>query len=66
MNRSALTKHRAFAGVLLLILLFACADYFLNYGLLGRRLSKGILLLTIGIVVVYGSFFAPKPPDKPR
>ncbi|MGH8187995.1 MAG: hypothetical protein ACREUC_15655 [Steroidobacteraceae bacterium] len=59
MTRLAYNLHRVFAGLLLLLVLFAGANYYLDLGLLGHRASKGILILAIGVIVVYGAFFSP-------
>ena len=63
MDRSTYNKHRVFAGVLLVIGLVVGADYYAHLGLLGQRQSKGILILLIAVVVIYGSYFSPTRED---
>jgi uncharacterized membrane protein len=65
MDRSTYTKHRIFAAVLLLIFLVIAASYYLDLGIFGRY-DKGVLILIMGIVVVYGCFFAPTRQDMDR
>jgi hypothetical protein len=63
MTRSAYNLHRLFAALLLLLSLFAIANYYLELGFLGQRASKGILILAIGVTVIYGAFFSPTRED---
>ncbi len=63
MTELAYNLHRLFAGLLLLLVLFAGADYYLELGILGHRVSKGVLILAIVITVVYGNFFSPTRQD---
>jgi hypothetical protein len=63
MTELAYNLHRLFAGLLLLLVLFAGADYYLELGILGNRVSKGVLILAIVITVVYGNFFSPTRQD---
>ncbi len=65
MDRSTYNKHRVFAGIMLVLMLFAGADYYLELGVLGRH-SEGFLILGIGTFVVYGAFFAPTREDMRR
>lgn len=63
MTRLAYNLHRVFAALLLLVLLFSGADYYLDLGFLGHRGAKGVLILAMAVVVVYGIFFAPTRQD---
>jgi hypothetical protein len=55
-------RHRVFAGAIFLLLLVSGGSYYLDLMIFGR-FDKGVMLLLIGIVVVYGSFFAPTRQD---
>jgi uncharacterized integral membrane protein len=59
MTKLTYNLHRLFAGLLLLLVLFAGADYYLELGFLGHRVSKGVLILAIVMMVVYGGFLSP-------
>ena len=63
MSRLAYNHHRLFAGLILLLTLFAAADYYLDLGFLGRRVANGLLILAIGTMAIYGSFFSPMRQD---
>jgi hypothetical protein len=63
MTKLAYNLHRLFALLLLLLVFFAGADYYLDLGFFGHRVSKGVLILAIALMVVYGSFFAPTRQD---
>lgn len=63
MSKLTYNLHRLFAGLLLLLVLFAGADYYLDLGFLGHRASKGVLILSIILMVVYGGFFSPTRQD---
>ena len=58
MTKFAYNLHRVFAGLILLLILLAGADYYLDLGFVGRRTSKGVLILCIVLMVVYGTFFS--------
>jgi hypothetical protein len=62
MTKSAFDLHRIIAGILFVVILFAAADYYLELGFFGRG-AKGILLLAMGVLVIYGMFFSPKRND---
>jgi hypothetical protein len=51
-----------FAAAVLVVLALVAADYFLDLGLFGRG-ARGILILVIGMVFVWGARFAPAPRD---
>jgi hypothetical protein len=59
MTKVSYTWHRVFAGVLLLVVLFAGGNFYLDWGLFGEG-AKGVLILAMGVVVIYGAFFSPK------
>ena len=63
MTKSTYNLHRLFAGLTLLLTLFAAADYYSDLDVFGPRMSKGLLILAIGVMVVYGSFFSPTRQD---
>lgn len=63
MSKWTYNLHRLFAGLLLLLVLIGGADYYLDPGFLGQRASKGVLILSIGLMVVYGGFFSPTRQD---
>lgn len=62
MTRSTYNRHRIFAVCLLLVLLFSVANYYLDLDFFGRG-AKGILLLAMAVIVVYGAFFSPTRED---
>lgn len=62
MTKLTYNLHRIFAGLLLLVLVFAGADYYLDLGFFGRG-AKGILILGMALVVIYGAFFSPTRQD---
>ena len=63
MTRLAYTLHRVLGGILFLVLLFAMANYYFNLGFFGEH-AKGIVLIGIGLILVYISFFAPTRADR--
>jgi NADH:ubiquinone oxidoreductase subunit 4 (subunit M) len=63
MGKATLNLHRLFAGLLLLVGAFAGVDYFLDLGLPGNRVSRGVLILCTMLMVVYGGFFSPRRED---
>jgi predicted protein tyrosine phosphatase len=65
MDRRTYNKHRIFAGFLFLWLLVSGGSYYLDLGLFGR-FDKGVLLLAIGAVLVWGTFFSPTREDMRR
>jgi hypothetical protein len=63
MTRLTYNLHRVFAGIFLIVFLFCAADYYLDLGFFGSRVSMGILIFAILVAAVYGSFFSPTPED---
>ena len=62
MTRLAYNLHRVLAGILLVALLFSAANYYSDLGLFGRG-AKGVLLLVLFVMVIYGMFFSPTRQD---
>lgn len=59
MRPARLTQQRIIAFFLgAMVLFFGSNDYF-GFGFLEARSAKGLLILTIGIAVVWGAYFAP-------
>jgi hypothetical protein len=63
MTKLSYTLHRVLAGTLFLGLLFALANYYLNLGFFGEH-AKGVVLIGVGLVLTYVSFFAPTRDDR--
>jgi hypothetical protein len=64
MTKLTYNLHRAFTGLLLLVVVLAMANYYLDLGLFGRgRGAKGVLILAMSVGVVYWYFFAPTRQD---
>jgi hypothetical protein len=62
MKISPFNLRRILAGVLMLLTLFALANYYFDLGVFDQH-AKGFLILTIGLAVVYGAFLAPTRKD---
>lgn len=62
MTRLTHTLHMIFAVAVLIALALVAANYFLDLGLSARG-AKGILILVIAAVFVWGAFFAPTRQD---
>lgn len=58
MRITRLTWHRTIGVSLALMTAFFMSNYYLDLGFFGRG-AKGLLILTIGLGVVWGAFFAP-------
>lgn len=64
MTPRSIALHRVFAMALMLpVLLFAAANYYLEIGFISRRSAYGLLVLTTGVGIVWGMFFAPTVQD---
>jgi uncharacterized membrane protein YdfJ with MMPL/SSD domain len=50
--------NRALAGLLLLAVLFASADYYLELGVFGRS-AKLVMILVLFVIALYGAFVMP-------
>ena len=57
MRKLSYNQNRLLAGILGVLILFAAANYYLDLALFG--LGKGFMLLILGVVIVWGTFFAP-------
>ena len=55
----SLAVQRIFVASLLLWAAFCWANYSLGLGFFGRRTAKLLLALTIGVLIVWGTRFAP-------
>jgi len=62
MNRSSYNRHRVFAGLLFILIAFSAVNYYFGLGFFGRG-AKGVLLLVLGVILIYGGFFAPTRQD---
>ena len=58
MKKLTYNLHRIFAALLLVAILFFGADYYLDLGFFSSRASKGALIATMAVVVIYGAFFS--------
>ena len=58
MNRLPYNLNRLVAVVFLVLLVFCAVNYYLDLGFFGR-FGKGVYILSVGLVVVYGCFLAP-------
>ena len=62
MTRFTYNLHRILAGILLIAILFSMANYYLDLGFFGRG-AKGVLIFVVGLMLAYGTFFAPTRRD---
>jgi hypothetical protein len=62
MTRSTFNRHRMFAGFLLLVLVLAAANYYLDLGYFGRA-ARLLVVLATAAVFVYVSCFSPTLED---
>lgn len=58
MTKLKYNLHRVFGCVLSVLLLLLAANYYLDLGLFGRA-AKMLMILVMGVVVVWGTFFFP-------
>jgi hypothetical protein len=63
MTRLTYTLHRIFAGIIFVGLLFAGANYYFDLGVINHHSAQGLMLLLMGVVVVWGTFFSPSRQD---
>lgn len=58
MPMSRLTRQRIIGMCLGVFTVLSAANYYLELGFFGRG-AKGLVILSIGLVVFWGAFFAP-------
>ena len=57
MMKRSYKQKRLEAAILLMLLLFCAANYYLDLGFLGR-FGKGAYILSVGLILAYGCSFA--------
>lgn len=58
MTKFAYNLHRAFAWILLVVLILGALNFYLDLGYFGRG-AKGVFLLILFVGVIYAMFLAP-------
>ena len=58
MTQSTYNRHRAFAGMLAVLITLSATNYYFSFGFFGRA-AKAIVLVLVALLVIYGCFFSP-------